>query len=138
MVKLPSGTFSHLESACCPVSLTVYFPSLPCFSLALGLDVPNHLPQASVGAAPPSGDRRVSFAESFQSELPWENRWARRKPSFHSAFPHSFSHRGMLSAWKVLNWRIWKSQSYIGYRVSFLKPNKDGARENIKSAMENF
>lgn len=95
-----------------PVSLTVYLPSSPCFSLALGLVSQIIYPRHLVGAAPPLRGRRVSFAESFQSE-PHGKIGGLGEPSFHSAFTHSFSHKGMVSAWKVLNWRIWKSQSYI-------------------------
>lgn len=99
-----------------PLSLTEYLPSSPCFSLALGLMSQIIYPRHLVSAAPPLGERRISFAESFQPE-PHGKIAGLGEPCFHSAFTHSFSHKGILSAWKVLNWRIWKSKSYIRHSL---------------------
>ena len=60
----------------------------------------------------PSETEGSVFAQSFQPE-PHGKIAGLGEPCFHSAFTHSFSHKGMLSAWKVLNWRIWKSQNYM-------------------------
>ena len=51
----------------------------------------------------PSETEGSVFAESFQPE-PHGKIAGLGEPCFHSAFTHSFSHKGMLSAWKVLNW----------------------------------
>ena len=90
-----------------PVSLTVYLPSSPCFSLALGLVSQIIYPRHLVGAAPPLRGRRVSFAESFQSE-PHGKIGGLGEPSFHSAFTHSQGYGECLEGSELENMEITK------------------------------